>query len=407
MMQFQSRHSPDDMRQASRVAAFTGVLLFWALVFVPVYMALGSMACANILLLGAVVGLGNLICIERGVSTRICGNILCGVAFYVYTGLAMLNGGVNAPVVIWYVTIPVVSLVACTTRWACFWTVAAVSAIVTFSVLDFQDIALPTAIGPTESKILHLLGLIGLVLCFFVLAYVMVRFEKYSRDVLCEANRWLELESTSDSLTNIANRRCFDRVFEQEWKRHRRERVPLSVALIDLDYFKEFNDLRGHLAGDNVLRLVAAAIQAGVHRRDDVVARFGGEEFVVVLPNTPSAHLPVIMDNIRDQIRELNIQHPRSPIGDWVTISIGAATVIPTDDRSHYDLLREADEALYRAKAAGRDRVAYAREPEGLATPESSTVPFDGRTTRTEITLPADSRLRSPVPGERLTDVGA
>lgn len=403
----QFRHSPDDVRQVSRVAAFTGVMVFWALIFVPIYMILGSPACANVLLMGAVIGLANLICLERGVSTRFCGNVLCGVAFYVYTGLAILNGGMWAPVTSWYVSMPVVSLVVCTTRWACFWTIASIAAIATFSAFDFLEVPLPTVIGPGEAKVLHVLGLVGLVLCFFVLAYVMMRFEKYSREVLCEANRWLQLESTSDSLTNIGNRRYFDQVFEQEWKRHRREQMPLSVALIDLDFFKEFNDVRGHLAGDNVLRLVAAAIQAGIHRRDDVVARFGGEEFVVVLPNTPASAVTHVLESIRDQVRKLAIQHPRSPIGALVTISIGTTTAVPSDDRTHFDLLHEADEALYRAKAAGRDCIVQAQAEAGDLPNQEETLPFEVIVPDTSSQPASESRTRPAGANDRRSEVGA
>lgn len=356
------RHDPDDIRQASRVAAFTGVMLFWAIVFVPVYIAVGGMECAVVLLAGCVIALINLVGLQRGVPTRTCGNLLCAIAFAVYTGLSYYCGGRWAPSIVWYVSIPVVSMVVCGAGWAGLWTAFSVLAIGIFTLLDNYGVVLPTVVGSSDLVILHTLGLTGLLLCCYVLAYVITRFERHSRDVLRQANRWLQMESTSDALTKIANRRCFDQVLEHEWNRHRRDSLPLTIVLIDLDFFKEFNDLRGHLAGDNVLRLIASAIQAGVHRRDDLVARFGGEEFVVILPNTSDRYVREIVERIREQVAELNILHPRSQVSHKVTISLGTATTVPGHICNHLDLLRKADEALYSAKAAGRDRVVYAAE---------------------------------------------
>jgi diguanylate cyclase (GGDEF)-like protein len=360
MTSSQPWHDPDDLRQASRVGVFTAVMMFWALVFVPIYLALGGPECALVLFSGCAIGAINLIALKQRVSTRLCGNILCGAAFYVYTAMAVLCGGRWAPTTIWYVSIPVLSLVVSGAGWACYWTAASLLAIIVFSGLAYYGIELNSTLGPSQLVFAHNTGLVALVLCLYALAYVMTRFERQSREILREANRWLQQESSLDPLTRIANRRCFDQVFEQEWQRHRFEQLPLSVVLIDLDYFKEFNDLRGHLAGDNVLRLIASAIQAGVRRRDDMVARFGGEEFVVILPNTAEQHVPIVVERMRGQVGALAIQHPNSSVDPNVTISVGTATAIPSDEASHFDLLRQADEALYRAKARGRNRVEHA-----------------------------------------------
>ncbi len=352
--------SPDSegVRQTGRVATFTGVMLFWAAAFVPVYLALGGIQCSIVLVSGCLFALAILYAIRAGVSTSLCGHMLCGAAFYVYTVLAILCGGRWAPTTIWYVSMPVLSLAVGGTSAACIWSAAGLMAIVVFSVLDYSGVVIPSELAPPQLILLHSLGLAALLLCFFVLAYVMMRFERRAREVLRDANQWLQLASTSDSLTNVANRRCFDEVFEREWNRHLREQLPLTLALIDLDYFKDFNDIYGHLAGDNVLRQIAAAIQNGI-RRNDMVARFGGEEFVVILPNTGEQTAPEITANIRNEIDRLGIEHPRSNVSRKVTISIGATTIVPCEVRSHNDLLRRADEALYLAKAAGRDRVIH------------------------------------------------
>lgn len=366
----------DDVRQASRVGVFTGVMAFWAVVFVPIYYAMGSFSCALVLLSGAGIAFGNLIALRRRVSAAICGNILCCGAFYVYTAMAIFCGGRWAPTAIWYVSMPVLSMVVCGMGWTYFWTAASLLAIGAFTALDYAGVEIPTALSVSELEFLHTLGLVALVLCFHALAYVMTRFERHSRETLRAANRWLQQESSLDPLTRIANRRCFDEAFEREWRKHCREQLPLTVALIDLDFFKEFNDLHGHLAGDQVLRMIAGAIQAGVRRCDDVVARYGGEEFVVILPQTDERLAPVIVERMRREVQSLNIRHPHSLVHNRVTISIGIATAIPSKDQAHFDLLRRADEALYRAKAEGRDRVIHATDADRLE--QSPIVVFDG-----------------------------
>ena len=360
MTSLQPSKEPDDLRQSSRAAAFTAVMLFWAAVFAPVHFAMGGTQCTVVLISGCVLSVGILVAIHLNVPTTLCGNALCAAACYVYTGLALCCGGRWGPSVDWYVTLPVLSLVVCGTRWACLWTAVSLVAVGAFSTLDQTGIKIQSEISPEHLAILHSLGLGGLVLCCFALAFTMLHFERHSRRVLREANHWLQVESAFDALTRVANRRGFDQVFDHEWRRHRRDQLPLTVALIDLDFFKEFNDLRGHLAGDGVLRRVAGAIQSGVRRRDDVVARYGGEEFVVVLPNTPEQHAALVIENIRTQVALLGIAHPHPVVNAMVTISIGTATMVPANEHTPFDLIRLADEALYRAKAAGRDRAVHA-----------------------------------------------
>lgn len=375
MIGSQSTRPFEENNQTSRVATFTGVMMFWAAAFVPVYLALGGVKCSIVLLSGCVIALSVLVSLRIGVSTRICGNLICFAAFYVYTALAVFCGGRWAPTTIWYVSMPVLAMAVRGTGAAVFWSSAGLLAILAFTVMDYVGIVLPPEMGPRQISLIHSLGLSALLICFFVLAYVMMRFERRAREVLREANSWLQLESSSDALTNIGNRRYFDRVIAEEWNRHRREQLPLTLVLIDLDYFKEFNDLRGHLAGDSVLRLIASAIQAGT-RQQDIVARFGGEEFVVVMPATCEQTAAEVTFRIRGEIDALNILHPRSPVSRKVTVSIGTTTVVPREQRTYFDMLRQADEALYIAKAAGRDRVMHSKD---LLSSRRASGPSDAR----------------------------
>lgn len=386
----------DDVRQASRVGVFTCVMLCCAVVFIPVYALLGDNRCVVALVIGCASGVTILLALRLNVPAVICGNGVCATVFYVYTALAIYCGGRGAPTTYWYVTIPVLSLVMCGTGWAIFWTACSLTAVVTFNVLNHRGVEFPAVLSPTDLLIVHLLGLIGLTLCFFALAYLLLKFEKEARRILHEANHWLQLESSLDALTRVANRRCFDKVLEQEWQRHLHQQLPLTIVLIDLDYFKEFNDIYGHLAGDKVLRRAASAIQAGTRCRDDIVARFGGEEFVVILPKTCEQHVPEIVERMREELAALNIQHVGSTVSSQVTISVGTATTVPTVDQTRFELLRRADKALYRAKAEGRDRAVYANDVAGYSD-DNGTPSTSGWLTNTDW----DSGY--PVTGEPIT----
>ena len=175
-----------------------------------------------------------------------------------------------------------------------------------------------------------------------------------------EVNRLLEFQAATDGLTGIANRRSFDRTLDQEWKRHDRTHSPLSLAMLDVDCFKLYNDGHGHQAGDDCLKAVAEALQSKIRRPVDFVARYGGEEFAVILPNTDTAGAATVLKNILRSVRKLAISHPSSKVSRGiVTVSIGYATVIPGEHDSPSDFLHRADQALYEAKTNGRDRLNF------------------------------------------------
>jgi diguanylate cyclase (GGDEF)-like protein len=162
--------------------------------------------------------------------------------------------------------------------------------------------------------------------------------------------------ANADALTGLANRRAFDERLESEWQRAHREAQPLALLLIDVDLFKSFNDIYGHVAGDNCLRHMAMVIANTLQRKSDVAARFGGEEFGVILPNTPIEGALAVAESIRQAVLAMNLQH-RGNLHCVQTISIGAAAVVPDGDGSPLSLLNLSDQALYRAKALGRNRV--------------------------------------------------
>lgn len=167
----------------------------------------------------------------------------------------------------------------------------------------------------------------------------------------------LKALSTTDMLTGVANRRRFEETFEREWRRAVRDQAPISLAMIDIDSFKQYNDHYGHLAGDECLVQVATLLAATLLRPADLLARFGGEEFVAVLPNTDHNGAAEIGQRLCAAVRNAQLEHTAAPTGPYVTTSVGIATVTPTQDMSNSDLLAAADRALYRAKQSGRNRV--------------------------------------------------
>ena len=169
----------------------------------------------------------------------------------------------------------------------------------------------------------------------------------------------LEL-SELDGLTGIANRRRFDQALDVEWRRCHREGSELALILIDVDFFKRYNDSYGHLMGDEVLRRVAASLGQALRRSSDLVARFGGEEFGVLLPATDAAEAALTAEKLRETVYDLAIPHARSEIDGRVTISLGVASITPAAEVRTGDLVALADEALYEAKRGGRNRAAVA-----------------------------------------------
>jgi diguanylate cyclase (GGDEF)-like protein len=169
---------------------------------------------------------------------------------------------------------------------------------------------------------------------------------------------FLENLSLLDGLTGVGNRRRFDETLDREWRQAKRHRQPLSLVLLDVDHFKKFNDLYGHQWGDECLRRVAHTLRKTLHRPSDVVARFGGEEFAAILPETDQIGTRNVASRMREAVVALDIPHAASSTASHVTASLGLACVLPWEEEaSPAELVRLADENLYEAKRAGRNQV--------------------------------------------------
>lgn len=170
------------------------------------------------------------------------------------------------------------------------------------------------------------------------------------------ANRELQRLASLDGLTGVANRRRFDEYLDTEWQHMAREKLPLSLILCDIDFFKKYNDTYGHQAGDACLRQVADALRFCARRSVDLVARYGGEEFAVILPNTTVTGAAQVAEELRSVVNALHIPHVQSAVSEHVTLSLGIGCMTPTPNTSPAMLIAAADAALYQAKAAGRNR---------------------------------------------------
>jgi diguanylate cyclase (GGDEF)-like protein len=213
-----------------------------------------------------------------------------------------------------------------------------------------------TAMNDIEDETKGLeLGAIDYITKPFNPAIVKVRIKnhlelKRQRDIL-------ENLSSRDGLTGIANRRRFDEFLDQEWLRAKRKNTQLSLIMMDVDHFKQYNDNYGHLAGDDCLKQIASTLEKQLKRPTDLVTRYGGEEFASILPDTNNEGALHIAKQFIESISELKIPHSHSSVDDHVTISIGVATITPSDLFFKEQLIKAADSSLYKAKEAGRNKV--------------------------------------------------
>ena len=178
-----------------------------------------------------------------------------------------------------------------------------------------------------------------------------------SREKLAEANLALQKLSSLDGLTGIANRRSFDETLQKEWNRSIRGEKSIGLIMLDIDFFKLYNDHYGHQGGDNCLKRVAKSLESAIHRETDLLARYGGEEFSTVLPDTDLNGAIKVAEEMRLTIKDLRIEHAKSKVTDIVSISIGVSAVIPLQGMNQEVLIAAADQALYKAKEEGRDMV--------------------------------------------------
>lgn len=206
---------------------------------------------------------------------------------------------------------------------------------------------------------------------FFIVSMIGVYFLLKShrkRDTLVRLQYELQLREKIrleslvyiDELTNIANRRFFDVMYKKEFKNSFRDKTSLSIIFCDIDFFKDYNDFYGHQAGDEALKTIAQTLKSSLYRPHDLVTRYGGEEFIVLLPFTTAKEAEIVALKMRNNVRDLKILHKKSLVSKYITLSYGIASLIPNDEKDFIKLLKNADAALYEAKNSGRDKISIA-----------------------------------------------
>ncbi|WP_250658460.1 GGDEF domain-containing protein [Alkalimarinus coralli] len=183
----------------------------------------------------------------------------------------------------------------------------------------------------------------------------------HEQEQLIKTQDELRKLSTSDSLTGLYNRRYFNKHIEREWLSAIRHKTPISVLMIDVDDFKQYNDSQGHLAGDDALSAIGKTLHQSIKRPDDLVARYGGEEFIATLPHSDAESAQSVAQNMLTEIYKLNIDHPDASHCNRLTISIGYCSVIPDQEQSIKDLLKCADDALYESKRKGKNCISMGK----------------------------------------------
>jgi len=231
----------------------------------------------------------------------------------------------------------------------------------------FQDtsIVLSVSTPPWQRPWAIVLYILGALCTAFAIVYLKGKID-LSKKVeeltllkhdLEEANRKLQYLSSYDSLTGIPNRRKLDEEYERIFQRALREQKPVAALMVDIDHFKLYNDTYGHPEGDTCLKKIAQIICGSLSRPFDIAARYGGEEFLIILPDTELEGAVEVAGRILRNAEQLHIRHDSSPVSKYVTVSIGAAALVPGKETKKDELIRNSDQALYRAKQAGRNLV--------------------------------------------------
>jgi diguanylate cyclase (GGDEF)-like protein len=245
---------------------------------------------------------------------------------------------------------------------------AAYKAVPKLDLVIFAGIETPVAFKQWEVRATRMVATIGGLLMFTIAAFYFAYSSMVEAARLQRKNEKLDELSNVDELTGIGNRRIFETTLKQEWSRYKRHKVHMAVLLIDVDYFKPYNDNYGHQEGDKTLHKVAQALQECIRRPTDLIARYGGEEFVAILNNDESGAV-LMAETIRKKIESLAIKHEFSAVSEVITVSIGVATTNSTNAKHAENLVHEADLALYKAKHAGRNSISVFK-PNNSTEPE-------------------------------------
>lgn len=325
----------------------------------------------------ALVGLLTLFtAVKLGFSTRYAAVILLGILTSLLALLGLLSGGLDGPVIVIAPFIPLLGTLIHGQRAGILCAVFCTIIISSFAIAHINGVEFSThGYNVDQRSIVRAAFLIAFILASTFVGNYFARIS----DAMA-ASIWQH--ATHDHLTGLANRRSLDSALDREILIARRAKSQLSLLMIDIDNFKQYNDTNGHIKGDRCLKTIAENMQNNVRRPADIVARFGGEEFVVLLPGTPLENAAIVAEKIRQGVEQLKL--PYAPGEETaVTISIGVATTLADDKHDAKQLLSRADTALYKAKENGRNRVQLAVMAED-ATVSAINAANDGQSIRSQ-----------------------
>jgi diguanylate cyclase (GGDEF)-like protein len=302
---------------------------------------------------------------------RLSANLyLANCAFVAILGCSFFSGGLSSPVLPWFTLIPVAAMLLLGySRDVLLWLLVSCAVPVGYAIAVMSGFHFTTLYELEYTRLFTAMCIAGLVLILFLVALsfdynrrqAMNNLHKHNealdraREQAEEATRMLENLASMDTLTNVPNRRAFDLARTTEWRRCQREGLPISIIMIDVDQFKQYNDNYGHCAGDECLARIAKAISGCIHRAGDILARYGGEEFAAILSGTHSEGAMQMAQQFHAVVADLAISHEHSVVAPHVTISIGIATTIRTNEVTLEQLSQAADKMLYQAKGVGRN----------------------------------------------------
>ncbi|PTQ87549.1 GGDEF domain-containing protein [Agitococcus lubricus] len=299
---------------------------------------------------------------------------LCVFILYVITALALAHTGDYSEFVVYHLMVAII-LMAFGLRFSTLYFVGILCASGLLAYLYIESHHLPfNYIKFSNYYILY--SAVVVILAAITewherLAFLQSILLDHQTHELTRLNQQLDLMAHQDALTGIANRRYFDDIAYKEWERALRDQQPLTVLLLDVDFFKRFNDYYGHSAGDDCLKMIAQTLSHSTLRASDMVARYGGEEFILLLPNTKASGGVSVAERIIQAVDALKMVHSQSDIAPHVTVSIGITNIMPSSHLSVTDMIQQADLALYAAKERGRHQyVMY--HPELLTTSTSA-----------------------------------
>lgn len=370
---FREEYARNSIQQA-RIAAVLGIVLYMLFGFRDMFLASEVVATVWIIRYGVVMPILVLVLVLSYIKPvqphilKLTMAAIIAVGFGVFAVSAVMSRPLNymidtglIPIIVYACTVSRMRFLQATVTVLTLFVMHQAFAINSGANAPFFMGSEPYQVHQAFSFLIFVVILISLFACYMLEYRVRENFVQQKllesdRNNLQGLTKTLQQLSSTDSLTGMFNRRHFNQCLEAEWGRCQRDKRPLGLILLDIDFFKPFNDNYGHQAGDEVLKQVGRALKTVTKRGGEVAARYGGEEFILLFPGIDLEEMEKVADKVNAVIRELGIKHEYSRAENVVTCSLGAVSLIPSPDYTAEQVIEEADKCLYQAKESGRNR---------------------------------------------------